>query len=287
MRLINVETTELEEFLDSGLPRYAILSHTWGEDEVTLQDMQSVSLLRLGRAKRGHAKIRSAVQQARKDKVSHIWVDTCCIDKRSSAELQEAINSMFRYYEQAHVCYVYMSDISGNCPPLSSRYSNLDESFDHYERHDSLRQGFLDSRWFTRGWTLQELIAPRNVVFFGSKWNRLGTKEELLDLIHDATQIDTTILTHNAKLSSISIAQRMSWAAHRQTSRLEDQAYCLLGIFSVNMPMVCIQRFWCLKHLLMAVCFTLALWGRLQSIYSATRGNSKDFYGSFHLRLGC
>ncbi|RYP01527.1 hypothetical protein DL764_006193 [Monosporascus ibericus] len=140
----------------------------------------------------------------------------CCIDKASSAELTEAINSMFRWYRNAEICYAYLSDI-----PSAKRI------------HQKLER----SRWFTRGWTLQELIAPAEVVFYSMDWDHVGTKSELSASISSITKIDASFLD-SKNLMSASVAQRMSWAAHRETSRPEDIAYCLLGIFDINMPLI-------------------------------------------------
>ncbi|PIL28610.1 hypothetical protein GSI_08652 [Ganoderma sinense ZZ0214-1] len=162
-------------------------------------------------------KIRKACAVARLDNFSQLWVDTSCIDKTSSSELSEAINSMFAWYRDAAVCYVYLADVP---------------------RSDDLRRpgsAFRRSRWFTRGWTLQELIAPRVVVFLSREWEIIGTKENLADLVEDITGIDRDVLVHKKSHTELSIAARMSWAAERATTRVEDQAYCLLGIFGIIM----------------------------------------------------
>ncbi|KAK4544238.1 hypothetical protein LTR36_004448 [Oleoguttula mirabilis] len=228
MRLINTTTHEMEEFMDSAVPAYAILSHTWEKEEVTFADMQIAkhSVLSLMKLPSGYKKIRMTCEQARKDKLQYAWVDTCCIDKGSSAELQEAINSMYRWYAQAKVCYVYLFDF---------------RSHSHRGR-EMVEVGFLDAlskcKWFTRGWTLQELIASKVLNFYGNGWNLLGTKNQLAESIAATTGIDTGVLLHTRDLASFSIATRMSWAAHRQTSRIEDRAYSLLGVFNVSMPML-------------------------------------------------
>ncbi|KAK4555154.1 hypothetical protein LTR86_007920 [Recurvomyces mirabilis] len=217
MRLINVNTYALSEFLESDVPPYAILSHTWGQDEVSYQDMQK---LKLAKKKKGFAKIAWACLEASLAGIQWAWVDTCCIDKTSSAELQEAINSMYRWYAEAQVCYAYLGDVS-----------RMDWTVDD---HHSLRA----SKWFTRGWTLQELIAPQDVRFYGQDWFMLFEGSQMVVLLSDITKVDITILRHETELSSINIAKRMSWAAFRQTSRTEDMAYCLLGLFGVSIPML-------------------------------------------------
>jgi hypothetical protein len=141
---------------------------------------------------------------------------SCCIDKTSSAELSEAINSMFRWYKNAAVCYVYLSDVS---------------------RSDDLTPSMSKSRWFTRGWTLQELLAPSVIVFYSAEWQHLGTKSQLSRLLLTITFIEEEYL-RGKDLQLASVAKRMSWSSRRNTSRIEDIAYCLLGIFDIHMPLI-------------------------------------------------
>jgi hypothetical protein len=159
------------------------------------------------------------------DGLEYVWVDTCCIDKSNNNELSEAINSMFRWYHNAIKCYVYLSDVSTN----NHDQSNL--SLQSWE------QAFRNSRWFTRGWTLQELLAPPSVEFFCSKGNRLGDKRSLEQQIHDITGIAVQAL-EGTPLSEFSVDERISWARTRQTKREEDRAYSLLGIFNAHMPLI-------------------------------------------------
>ncbi|TBU53257.1 hypothetical protein BD310DRAFT_164073 [Dichomitus squalens] len=163
------------------------------------------------------AKIRKACEMARNDGYDFIWIDSSCIDKTSSSELQEAINSMYPWYGSAHTCYAFLSDVP------SSTHVKVKGS------------AFRESRWFKRGWTLQELIAPPWIVFLSSEWKVLGTKDGLVDVIHEITLISRRILRHEDSLDTASIAQRMSWAAGRQTTRVEDQAYSLQGLLGINM----------------------------------------------------
>ncbi|CAN9229026.1 unnamed protein product [Alternaria alternata] len=137
----------VEEFLQSQVPDYVILSHTWGSEEITLQDILS----NVAPSKKGFAKLIGCCKRAKDDGFTYCWIDTCCIDKTSSAELSEAINSMYQWYKGACICYAYLEDVQGN-PQL-----------DDYE-------AFSKSRWFTRGWTLQELIAPGIVEFYNVSW---------------------------------------------------------------------------------------------------------------------
>ncbi len=221
MRLLHATNLKVEEFVESQSKSYtyAILSHTWQDEEITFQDMQG----ELPTHKKGFSKLKSSCIQAKKDGYEYIWIDTCCIDKSSSAELSEAINSMYRWYKEAAICYAYLSDV------LSSEVED--------PWHN--RSRFRKSRWFTRGWTLQELIAPRQLIFLSESWTELGTKTELVKLISDITTIDRDILlSGNIGRSTVSVARRMSWAARRITTRVEDRAYSLLGIFDVNMPLL-------------------------------------------------
>ncbi|KAF5519434.1 Vegetative incompatibility protein HET-E-1 [Colletotrichum aenigma] len=215
MRLLHTTTLDLNEFI-GDVPPYAILSHTWENDEVSLQDLSTTA----GRSKKGFKKIEACCAQARRDGFDWAWLDTCCIDKTSSAELSEAINSMFRWYRQARVCYVYLSD-------LPSQYPG-----------DVDRRQFHSVKWFTRGWTLQELIAPRAMEFYDQNWEEIGTKVSLLDLLHDKTGIRRDILDGTTIHTVIPTGERMSWASNRKTTRQEDLAYCLLGIFGIHMPLL-------------------------------------------------
>jgi hypothetical protein len=204
----------LVEYTGQDIPPYAILSHTWGPDhlEVTFSDITNNT----GRDKDGYRKIRFCGDQAAKDGLQYFWVDTCCIDKSSSAELTESINSMFQWYERAAVCYVVLEDLASK--RVLARY-------------------FPQCRWFKRGWTLQELIAPEHVRFYDCTWTYLGSKETLADLISATTGIPKEYLVQGM-LASASVALKMSWAARRETKRIEDRAYSLLGIFDVNIPLI-------------------------------------------------
>ncbi|OAG18683.1 HET-domain-containing protein, partial [Alternaria alternata] len=214
MRLLNTSTLQVEEFLQSQVPDYVILSHTWGSEEVTLQDILS----NVAPSKKGFAKLIGCCKRAKDDGFKYCWIDTCCIDKTSSAELSEAINSMYQWYKGACICYAYLEDVQGN-PQL-----------DDYK-------AFSKSRWFTRGWTLQELIAPGIVEFYNVSWVDIGTRSSLQKRLTGITGINEKILTGGNPLNC-PVAVRMSWAARRETSRVEDQAYCLLGIFGVNMALL-------------------------------------------------
>ncbi|KAJ4264479.1 hypothetical protein NW762_005679 [Fusarium torreyae] len=220
MRLINVETLELESFvgeLGRPIPTYAILSHVWTTEEVSFQEM--TGLQPLPEELKGYRKIVDFCAKAQVEGFEWAWIDTCCIDKTSSAELSEAINSMFQWYRNAAACYVYLDDVTCTENPVSPG------------------SRFRQSRWFTRGWTLQELLAPHEVIFLADDWREIGTKSNLSTAISEVTKIDViTLLKHTWK--HVSIAMIMSWASMRKTTRLEDQAYSLLGLFDVNMPLI-------------------------------------------------
>ncbi|KAI4677366.1 uncharacterized protein J4E88_007174 [Alternaria novae-zelandiae] len=201
MRLINCSTLKLKEFFGTNIPRYAILSHTWGDEEVSFADFTTGQHT----VRSGYQKILFTCQQATKDGIGYAWVDTCCIDKSSSAELSEAINSMF-------AC---------------------------------IKKDFPKSRWFTRGWTLQEMLALKTVCFYDQQWVGFGTLTKHAGWISKITEIDEAVFrtqqpywSGEDKFGSYSVATRMSWASTRQTTRAEDMAYCLLGIFNINMPLL-------------------------------------------------
>ncbi|KAF5491531.1 Vegetative incompatibility protein HET-E-1 [Colletotrichum siamense] len=213
MRLLPTSKLQLSEFI-ADPPYYAILSHTWADEEVLFSDLQADLSL-----KSGWAKVTGACCVAKDLGYEWIWIDTCCIDKSSSAELSEAINSMFRWYANSKICLAYIADVHPGLGQVSH----------------TLRQ----SRWFTRGWTLQELLAPRQVSFYSSRWEMIGSREDLMNDITSATGIESKYLFHREHYPPYtSVAERMCWASRRETTRAEDVAYCLLGIFGVNMPLI-------------------------------------------------
>ncbi|KAF2666228.1 HET-domain-containing protein, partial [Microthyrium microscopicum] len=222
---------KLEEFHDRQIPPYAILSHTWGEREATYQDFCSwisdsaADGLYPEPTHPGLEKIKSFAVWAHNSGHEHIWVDTCCIDKSSSAELSEAINSMYKWYRNSQICCVYLVDV----PPYGTNHDL--ELLVGWERK------FRESRWLTRGWTLQEILAPKAVKFVANDWETTLDEEYIYGLITEQTAIPRRAL-EEFKPARWSIAQRMSWAASRETTREEDRAYCLLGLFGVHMPLL-------------------------------------------------
>jgi hypothetical protein len=219
LRLDDNGTLSLAEFVGNDIPPYAILSHTWGEEEVFFGDI----LKGTGTAKQGYRKLVLCGKIATGDNLEYFWADTCCIDKRSSAELSEAINSQFLWYHNAQRCYVYLADVS--CPIGT----NLSSS--------QVLSAFRNSRWFSRSWTLQELLAPASVTFFSVEGNRIGDKVSLIEEICSITRIPIRALS-GEPLSQFSIEERFSWAAQRQARREEDRVYSLLGIFDIYMPLI-------------------------------------------------
>lgn len=213
MRLVRCSDLKLQEFIGSNIPPYATLSHTWETTELLFSDLSATGV----EPQRKEAqKLIETCRVAARDGYEYVWVDTCCIDKTSSAELTEAINSMFSWYKQSARCYVYLSD-------FSCRHPEAD---------------FSRCRWFTRGWTLQELVAPLDMHFYDKDWVYFGSKAELGAAISGITGIERPVLTGSLPLFVISVAKKMSWASKRETTRVEDLAYCLLGIFNINMPLV-------------------------------------------------
>ena len=220
MRLINTKTILPEAFPNPETPRmpdYVILSHKWGKREVTLQEMLEPSPEL--RTSAGYEKVNRCCEQAAAIGFEYIWIDTCCIDKTNNVELTEALNSMFHWYRNARVCFCYLADVPSSDEPRSK---------------DSK---FGKSRWFTRGWTLQELIAPLHLIFFGDDWVEIGTKASLQEVISDITGVSSQVLLMN-HAGDISVAQRMAWASGRETTKVEDKAYCLMGFFGVSMPII-------------------------------------------------
>ncbi|KAF2647089.1 HET-domain-containing protein, partial [Lophiostoma macrostomum CBS 122681] len=204
---------------DDEIPPYGILSHTWQNgEEVTFNDIEGGT----GNGKSGYKKIEFCMRQAKRDDLHYIWVDTCCINKSDNVELQHALNSMFRWYENAVKCYVFLSDVSTN------------QGVDNESDEIPWGPAFRGSRWFTRCWTLQELLAPMTVEFYSKEGNLLGTRQSLEIAIHEITGIQVEAL-QRIPLRHFDVDDRFSWAENRRATREEDKAYALLGIFGIFM----------------------------------------------------
>ncbi|KAF2730072.1 HET-domain-containing protein [Polyplosphaeria fusca] len=208
----------MNESARASLP-YAILSHTWEAEEYLYEDVRNGT----GKDKRGYHKVKKFCELARSNEYRYGWLDTCCIDKSSSAELSEAINSMFNWYQQSAICYVYLD--------IDCRPNTLPDEWQ-----------LMRARWISRGWTLQELIAPGRVAFYTRSWVPCGDRQTLSLPLSKSTGISLDVLDRTSvqplMLSSYSIANRMSWAAKRETTRPEDIAYCLLGLFDIHLPLL-------------------------------------------------
>jgi len=191
MWLIDTESLKLEAVVDPDGYEYAVLSHTWEAGEVSFQEIAD---LKKARKKTGFSKIARTCQQAKARGLKYAWVDTCCIDKSSSAELTEAINSMFQWYKKSTICFVYLSDLP---------------TYDFAGR-DVMTIDFPSCRWFTRGWKLQELTASPSVIIYDQNWNKKGTKISLLIKLHVITGIDSEVLRKSSLISTICLAKRMS-----------------------------------------------------------------------------
>lgn len=219
MWLLNAHTRELENFEGDNIPPYVIVSHRWEGDEVTFEDVRQGT----ARLKKGYRKVDFSCKQAIHDLAHdvesgskvYIWIDTCCINKSDSAELSEAINSMYEWYQNALICYAYLSDV--------------------FRRNISQ---FQKSAWFSRGWTLQELLAPKDILFFDCQWNFLGRRYGIKDTIARITGIPVSAFEESFQPGLYTAAEKLSWAARRHTTRKEDTAYCLLRIFEVSMPLI-------------------------------------------------
>lgn len=223
MRLLHTTTYELQTFHGST-PPYAILSHTWGEHEFGFRD----AIVAVGREHHpGWPKVAKCCQRAATDGWEYVWIDTCCIDKNDITELGEAINSMFRWYAEAQICFAYLADVS----PKYTRHP--DESIDG--RRGPWTHEFRRSRWFSRGWTLQEMLAPSHLLFLDKHWGTIGSREVWEDEVYMATGITPE---QQSDFYSTCLATKLSWAANRQTTREEDRAYSLLGLLGVHMPLI-------------------------------------------------
>ncbi len=241
MRLINTTTGRFQEYFDTQRPVYAILSHKWGDDEISYLDflcltrdlpasalgIVSALLRNPNKESEGYRKVEACCKLARSRGFEWVWIDSCCIDKSSSAELSEAINSMWSWYRDAAECYVYLFDVVTTDKSMRNRRSAVNE--------------LSPSKWFTRGWTLQELLAPKDVLFCNSRWEILATKAEIGTELSSITKIPLVFLDGSydpGDLKMCSVAMKMSWLSRRETSRVEDMAYCMLGLFDVHMPLI-------------------------------------------------
>ncbi|KAF2653170.1 hypothetical protein K491DRAFT_706004 [Lophiostoma macrostomum CBS 122681] len=221
MRLLNSQTFELRSFLPHEIPEYVILSHRWGTEELTYRDVVQNPLSAENsptRRLRGFPKVDGVCRLASEDGYSWVWIDTCCIDKESSADVDKNINSMWTYYTKSNICYVYMADVA--------------------DAQSGWSTGFQKSNWFTRCWTLQELVAPVHLEFYAADWSPIGTKLERAMEVAKITSIDDGLLVQNRSIDGYTTAERLSWAAHRQVTQEEDEAYSLLGLFQIHMPML-------------------------------------------------
>ncbi|KAI0746286.1 heterokaryon incompatibility protein-domain-containing protein [Daedaleopsis nitida] len=237
MWLLRADTARLQYF-NIAPPKYAILSHVWGDHEQPFQDTQELALIHENPREHVPDKIKKCCMCAEMHGFKLLWIDTCCIDKTSSAELSEAINSMYQWYAAATVCYVYLEDVWGWPADISLPEVAVEVTPSLNILGSPVFQRLCSSRWFTRGWTLQELIAAKKARFVTRDWHLLGTKEELAALLTLVTGVNADVLTFSKSVTSIPVAERMSWASRRQTTRLEDEAYSLMGIFGVSMPTI-------------------------------------------------
>ncbi|KAI6046520.1 heterokaryon incompatibility protein-domain-containing protein, partial [Pisolithus marmoratus] len=211
--------------LDDTVTDYAILSHRWN-DEVDYLEITGLTKMENPddiRERSGYQKIVKSCQKAKNDGLEWLWVDTCCIDKRNSTELSEALNSMYRWYENLKRCYAYLHDV---------------DTFPTTPDNETFAGSEGWPEWFSRGWTLQELIAPADLQFFNKDWHFIGDKRSFASTLEKITRIPSVVLEEGLVSYRPSVAQVMSWAADRRTTRVEDRAYSLMGLLDVNMPML-------------------------------------------------
>ncbi|CCM05770.1 uncharacterized protein FIBRA_08003 [Fibroporia radiculosa] len=230
-----------------GAVKYAMFSHRWLSAglEPTFQDLASPDSDWQGRTGAGYDKLRKFLEKAQVFGCMLAWSDTCCINKTSSAELEEAIRSMFRWYRNSHMCIAYLSQSSSPAD-------------------------FADEVWFSRGWTLQELLAPPAMKFYGRNWEPLTGDEDLE--WHDKRR--DSFLNEITKVTSIPyrdlfnyhpgtdrVHEKMLWASHRRTTKTEDMAYALIGIFDITMPIAYGEGAWAFVRLVEAIMGRCGEWG--------------------------
>lgn len=225
MRLLNVHSLEFEEH-HPPIPPYAIASHRWKRStEASIEDVRTKS----NTEQVGYKKVEDFAEyvRSRVTYVQWLWIDTCCIDQKSSQEVSEAINSMFEWYRNAEVCLAYLADVETT--------TNAED--------------FRRSEWFGRGWTLQELLAPRTVVFLSKDWRVIGHKgtgrgksgieldsgPSLDDDVVARTRIPNIVVKDFERSEDFDVGEKLEWIAGRETTRAEDMSYSLLGIFDIGM----------------------------------------------------
>jgi DNA polymerase III delta prime subunit len=208
----------LTDFHGKTIPPYAILSHRWTDSEILIEDVLSGTYKE---REESYRKLAFCAKQAAQDNLQYFWIDTCCIDRWNKSERSKAINSMFQWYKNATRCYVFLSDVSVSTATEPVQRSDWEASF-------------RASAWFTRGWTLQELMAPASVEFFSCEGHGLGDKASLDQLLHDITGIPLAAL-RNCPLDQFSTSERRRWAENRVPTEEEDIVYCLLGVLGVSM----------------------------------------------------
>ncbi|KAF7532351.1 hypothetical protein G7054_g8017 [Neopestalotiopsis clavispora] len=254
MRLLRTTGYQLVEANDipTPFPQYSILSHTWisPKDEVTYQDLKhrTADIENDIFKQKGWAKLQRYCDRAARDGWEWAWMDTCCIDKTNPADTQEAINAMFRWYQDAGVCYAYLDDVDidkvghpvladGDIDDIAGRENVANP---RSSAHKTLRPFIIEAKWFTRGWTLQELLAPPYLIFVDQAWRRIGNRETWAVEIEEASRIEARHLTNFSptNFTSCSIAMRFSWASSRETTVEEDETYSLLGLFGISLPLI-------------------------------------------------
>jgi hypothetical protein len=238
MHLLRTDSYELV-YVSGKPPPYAILSHRWESQEITFKTLDPKALRNLDSStvskdfRASAEKIRGSCRVARQQGFDHVWIDTVCIDKSSSEELRVALSSMFKWYREAAICHAYLNDVT---------FFQIGEHYaDMFCSNNESRKG-QPSEWFERGWTLQELLAPRKLEFYDKSWNWIGTRDQLAPIVGKVAGISADYLrdprdggTGKARFREASIATKMSWMAGRRTTAVEDIAYSMLGIFNVDL----------------------------------------------------
>nr|OQO26990.1 hypothetical protein B0A51_05007 [Rachicladosporium sp. CCFEE 5018] len=219
MRLLHTSSYQFTETFSP--PAYGVLSHRWGDSELSYNDLLTGN----HRNGEGYQKVIDCCFLAKSRGLDYVWIDTCCIDKGSSAELSESINSMWQWYSRAKECYAFLADVDSTATPPGRPFES---------------RPYKSSAWFSRGWTLQELLAPRVVIFCDFLWRPMGEKLDgfILDELTRITPIPRDCLISHHVLHNACVAKKFSWAATRTTTRPEDMAYCLLGLLGINMPLL-------------------------------------------------
>ncbi|KAJ8519460.1 hypothetical protein ONZ45_g3573 [Pleurotus djamor] len=238
--------------------RYAILSHTWANRELGFRDVNVEGGMGVGslEKKEGYAKLDGMCRVAGEFMCRYVWFDAVCIDKSNTMEMEETIHSMWKWYQNAYICIVHLSNTNLKLPsyPANSSVSPTGPR----RRGDSKRKQLKEDPWFRRGWTLPELLAPKRIKFYLGDWTKMDQRVgrrfdicrvqeegfdfgaeyvQFLRLVADAATVPVCAVKQFS-LRTHSAPEVFHWISKRITTRPEDLSYCLMGMLDIHIPII-------------------------------------------------